>query len=35
LTDPTDAASAHRSSVWVQDEGRWLLRYHQGTPAAA
>jgi hypothetical protein len=28
-------AAAHRSSVWVQDDGRWLLRYHQGTPAAA
>jgi len=23
-----------RSPVWVQAEGRWQLRYHQGTPAA-
>ncbi|MCS6711421.1 ribonuclease HI family protein [Brachybacterium sp. EF45031] len=22
-----------RSSVWVRDGGRWLLRHHQGTPA--
>ena len=24
----------HRSSVWVQAQGAWALRYHQGTPAA-
>lgn len=23
-----------RSSIWVRDQGRWQLRYHQGTPAA-
>ena len=23
----------HRSSLWVQEKGRWLLRHHQGTPA--
>jgi ribonuclease HI len=26
--------AAHRGSVWVLDGSRWLLRYHQGTPAA-
>jgi hypothetical protein len=25
---------AHRSSVWVRESGRWLLRHHQGTPAS-
>lgn len=35
-TIPTDSmhGAAHRSSVWVLDGARWLLRYHQGTPAA-
>jgi len=23
-----------RSSLWMQVDGRWQLRYHQGTPAA-
>ena len=23
----------HRSSLWVREKGRWLLRHHQGTPA--
>lgn len=23
---------ANRSSVWVREEGRWRLRFHQGTP---
>lgn len=23
-----------RSSVWMHADGRWQLRYHQGTPAA-
>lgn len=23
-----------RASVWVRVDGRWQLRYHQGTPAA-
>jgi hypothetical protein len=23
-----------RSSIWVKTEAGWLLRYHQGTPAA-
>jgi glyoxylase I family protein len=27
------AAGAKRVSVWVRRDGRWLLRYHQGTPA--
>ena len=25
---------SNRSSLWVQGEGRWRLRFHQGTPAA-
>lgn len=25
---------SNRSSVWVRAEGRWRLRFHQGTPAA-
>jgi ribonuclease HI len=35
-TVPTDSrhGAAHRGSVWVLDGSRWLLRYHQGTPAA-
>jgi hypothetical protein len=24
---------ANRSSVWVRRDGRWQLRFHQGTPA--
>jgi ribonuclease HI len=24
--------TVHRSSVWVREKGRWLLRHHQGTP---
>ncbi len=27
-------AQAYRSSVWVWREGRWQMRYHQGTAAA-
>jgi ribonuclease HI len=23
---------ARRASIWVQDGGRWRLRFHQGTP---
>ncbi len=26
------AALANRSSVWVRRDGRWQLRFHQGTP---
>ena len=26
------AAGALRSSVWVRPDGRWRLRFHQGTP---
>src|SRR5699024_3966768 len=26
------AGSAERTSVWVKEGGRWLLRHHQGTP---
>ena len=35
-TIPVDSmhGAAHRSSIWVRDGSRWLLRYHQGTPAA-
>jgi len=35
-TVPVDSmhGAAHRASVWVGDGSRWLLRYHQGTPAA-
>ena len=35
-TIPADSmhGAAHRSSIWVRDGDRWLLRYHQGTPAA-
>ena len=35
-TLPTDSVhgAAHRASVWVDGGKRWLLRYHQGTPAA-
>jgi hypothetical protein len=25
-------ANANRSSVWVRRDGRWRLRFHQGTP---
>ena len=25
---------SNRSSLWVRAEGRWRLRFHQGTPAA-
>jgi hypothetical protein len=24
----------HRSSIWIKTDGRWQLRYHQGTAAA-
>ncbi len=35
-TVPVDSmhGAAFRSSVWVRVDSRWLLRYHQGTPAA-
>ena len=23
---------AHRSSIWSRTEGRWVMRFHQGTP---
>ena len=26
--------SVNRSSIWIHREGRWLLRFHQGTPRA-
>jgi hypothetical protein len=34
---PDGSLSRHtlRASVWVEEEGRWQIRYHQGTPAAA
>lgn len=25
--------AGHRSSLWVRHDGRWLLEFHQGTPA--
>jgi hypothetical protein len=25
-------AASSRSSIWVRRDGRWLLRFHQGTP---
>lgn len=25
-------AISRRSSIWVRDEDRWAIRYHQGTP---
>ncbi|WP_062948756.1 ribonuclease HI family protein [Brachybacterium sp. sponge] len=27
--------TVRRSSVWVKERGRWLLRHHQGTPESA
>jgi ribonuclease HI len=35
-TVPVDSmhGAAFRSSVWLLVDSRWLLRYHQGTPAA-
>lgn len=32
--DPTLENHTLRSSVWVQQDARWQLIYHQGTPAA-
>jgi len=29
-----DVEVSHRSSVWVRDDGRWRLAFHQGTPLA-
>ena len=28
----SSAGTVERTSVWVRDGGRWLLRHHQGTP---
>lgn len=28
-------AGVRRASIWVHRDGRWRLRYHQGTPATA
>ncbi len=28
-------AATNRSSIWVRREGRWLIRFHQGTPAGS
>lgn len=33
LTPGVPARHALRSSVWVRRDGRWRLRFHQGTPA--
>lgn len=27
-----EVEGANRSSLWFRDSGRWLLRFHQGTP---
>lgn len=27
-----DIEFAHRSSIWSRSEGKWELRFHQGTP---
>lgn len=27
-----DLERANRSSLWVREDGRWRLRFHQGTP---
>ena len=27
--------TVRRSSLWVKERGRWLLRHHQGTPEGA
>lgn len=27
--------AVHRTSLWVREGGQWLLRHHQGTPAAS
>lgn len=34
-TVPLDSphGTAHRSSMWLLEDERWLLRFHQGTPA--
>ncbi len=29
----TDGARTRRSSIWVRRDGRWVVRFHQGTPA--
>ena len=26
------ASSTNRSSIWIRRDGRWQLRFHQGTP---
>jgi hypothetical protein len=31
ISDPKEDLSL-RSSIWVRDQGRWRLRFHQGTP---
>lgn len=31
--DTVGPRRARRSSVWALDEGRWRIRFHQGTPA--
>jgi hypothetical protein len=31
---PDGVERAERTSIWVNDGGRWLLRFHQGTPSA-
>jgi ribonuclease HI len=31
-TDEVVERPVRRTSVWVHQDGRWLLRFHQGTP---
>lgn len=33
-TDDRSTQRAIRSSIWVRKGSRWVLRFHQGTPAA-
>ncbi len=30
--DTGGARPARRTSIWVLDDGRWRIRFHQGTP---
>ncbi len=35
-TVPLDSphGAAHRTSIWLHEDERWLLRFHQGTPTS-
>lgn len=32
IVERAERRTSRRSSVWVRTAGRWLLRFHQGTP---